>query len=92
MAHFPKALLHHGKAGKALKAGDSKLAAHHLGHAMSALRASATGDETEKPYSPPFRSQSAPIPDAAPETPQAPPQPSKLRGMLSRFRASGGAV
>ncbi len=83
MAHFPKALLHHGKAGKALKAGDSKIAAHHLGHAMSALRASATGDEVVKPFS-------APV---APEAPTAPTQtPNKLRGILSRFRASGGAV
>ena len=77
MANHPKALHHHGKAGKALKAGDSKLAAHHLGHAMSALRSNATADEATKEF--------APTPDPV----AAPPQPSKLRGMLSRFRAGG---
>ncbi len=38
MADLKKALMHHGKAGAALKAGDHKQAAHHFGHALSALR------------------------------------------------------
>lgn len=38
MANFAKALTHHRKAAHALKRGDGKTAAHHMGHAMAALR------------------------------------------------------
>jgi hypothetical protein len=38
MADHTKALTHHGLAGKALANGNTKLAAHHLGHAMRSLR------------------------------------------------------
>lgn len=38
MANITIALFHHGKAGHALKKHDLKLAAHHMGHALAALR------------------------------------------------------
>jgi hypothetical protein len=43
------ALHHHGKAGAALKAGDHKAAAHHFGHALSALRMSSGISMGEEP-------------------------------------------
>lgn len=42
MADSKKAQLHHGKAGDCLKKGDHKGAAHHMGHALAALRMSAS--------------------------------------------------
>lgn len=51
MANHKKAMLHHGKAATALAAGNYKEAAHHMGHALSALRqnapASQSADEAE---------------------------------------------
>ncbi len=38
MAKHKKALHHHAKAGDAIKRGDLKAAAHHMGHALSACR------------------------------------------------------
>lgn len=91
MADFPKALKHHGMAGKALKSGNSRLAAHHFGHAMSALRTSAMpGVVASKRSIPPM----APAieggePDDA-DTPVKP--PSTVRNILARFRSSGGGM
>lgn len=83
MADFPKALKHHGHAGKALKAGDAKMAAHHFGHAMSALRQSAMPGLGVQPK----RS----IPPIAPEQeggePEEPIQPTGLRSRLARFKS-----
>lgn len=45
MANHKKALLHHGKAATALAAGNYKEAAHHMGHALSALRQNAPADQ-----------------------------------------------
>lgn len=45
MANHSKAKHHHGKAGECLSKGDHKGAAHHMGHALSALRQSASDDE-----------------------------------------------
>lgn len=44
MANHSKAKHHHGKAGECLSKGDHKGAAHHMGHALSALRQSATDE------------------------------------------------
>lgn len=38
MADHKTALSHHAKAQTALERGDTKQAAHHLGHAMNALK------------------------------------------------------
>lgn len=82
MADSIKALKHHGLAGRALKKGDMKTAAHHMGHAMSALRSTAVPGLGAQPK--------VRIPAVAPvqegDEPDLPIQaPSKLRGALSRF-------
>ncbi len=42
MANHDKAKKHHAKAGQAFARGDVKAAAHHMGHALAALRSSAS--------------------------------------------------
>lgn len=49
MPDLSKALTHHTLAGKALRSGDSKGAAHHFGHAMRSLRSSAPVQEGGEP-------------------------------------------
>lgn len=49
MANHKKATHHHGKAGRALANKDFKSAAHHFGHALAALRESATDDGSVGP-------------------------------------------
>jgi hypothetical protein len=49
MANLSKALTHHTLAGKALRSGNHKQAAHHLGHAMAQLRGNAPVQEGDEP-------------------------------------------
>lgn len=49
MPNLSKALTHHTLAGKALRSGDAKGAAHHFGHAMRALRTTAPAIEGGEP-------------------------------------------
>lgn len=44
MANHSKAKHHHSKAGACLDSGDMKGAAHHMGHALAALRSSAPSE------------------------------------------------
>ncbi len=73
MPNHKKATDHHGKAGKALDAKDFKLAAHHMGHALSALRESATDEPVV-------------MPDENMETEEASPVPPNLRGRLAKMK------
>jgi hypothetical protein len=72
MPNHKKATDHHGKAGKALASKDFKLAAHHMGHALSALRESAT-DEPDA------------MPDENMEAEESP-VPPNLRGRLAKMK------
>lgn len=50
MADHSKAAHHHAKAGKAFERGDVKGAAHHMGHALAALRkAKAAAQDPQSP-------------------------------------------
>jgi hypothetical protein len=75
MADHSKAKHHHAKAGDAFKRGDMKQAAHHMGHALAALR-----------NAPPAGGDAIPAEDADEmvETPVAASTPS-LRDRLKRF-------
>lgn len=86
MADHAKASKHHKLAGKALSAGDHKAAAHHFGHAMSALRTSAFALPTASKPAPPKAGTIAPEQEGGEAIEPAVMQPSKLRGMLSRFK------
>lgn len=75
MAKHKKALHHHAKAGDAIKRGDMKAAAHHMGHALAACRnPEQHDDETGMDYDTTER------PDATPV------KPSGLRSRLSMFK------
>ncbi len=85
MANIPRAKHHHAKAGKALAAGDAKMAAKHLGNALAAMRNAAPqgmppqpaddeGAEMEAPPAPMFGK--GPMPSAKPNALRA-----KLAGM-----------
>jgi hypothetical protein len=47
MANHKKAQHHHGKAGEAFQRGDAKMAAHHMGHALAALRSTSAESEPD---------------------------------------------
>lgn len=72
-----KAKHHIGKAGAAIEKGDAKVAAHHLGHALSSLRSGASDDV---PDAPPDFAMATDGDDVAPE--------SSLRDRLKRFKKS----
>lgn len=86
MADHAKATKHHKLAGKALSSGDHKAAAHHMGHAMSALRTSAFALPTAAKATPPKAGTMAPEQEGGEGIEPAVMPPSKLRGMLSRFK------
>lgn len=48
MPNSKKASHHHGKAGQCLSSGDHKGAAHHMGHALAALRQSARDEDGDE--------------------------------------------
>lgn len=74
MANHKKALHHHAKAGDAIKRGDMKAAAHHMGHALAACRnPEQHDDETGMDYE-------AESPD------EMPAKPSGLRSRLSMLK------
>lgn len=75
--NFGKANHHHTLAGMHLSKGNAKQAAHHLGHALSALRTSAKADEPEAIDTPAEEAA-----EAAPATPMS------LKMRLSKMRGS----
>ena len=77
MANSKKASHHHGKAGECLSKGDHKGAAHHMGHALAALRSTAPHDE------PDMDDMGGPSDMDADD---AMPAKSGLRARLSRFK------
>lgn len=77
MANHKKALLHHGKAASALAARNYKEAAHHMGHALSALRQNAPADQSD--------TATTTRPDGTGAS-TSPPSRGVLRARLSRFK------
>lgn len=72
MADHSKASAHHAKAGKAFARGDVKAAAHHMGHALAALRSA-------KPKADPID------PDLQPLAPEVEPS-ANMSGLRSRLK------
>jgi poly(3-hydroxybutyrate) depolymerase len=83
VANLSIAKQHHKLAGLALVAGNSKKAAHHLGHAMNALRTNAPAGSST-----PFGGASQRIqPDPMADEPEVPVvQKPGIRSILARFK------